>query len=219
MAQESRAQRTDDRFRETFSPRTPAKAAPPPPPAKDAGKKSKKKRSKGTTVIVLLILLLLVGGAVYAVYRIGLLDPVLVAVGMMPSQEELSMEEQQTRLDRLEEELELRESELTGRETDVTDREKAVKKREEDVEKREREQLSFAQVMAETTPERMETLKKVSAICNEMSAETAVGIVQNLVNTDEIALVIYHMTEENAAKLLALLPQATAAKVLSLMMR
>lgn len=214
------ADKTDDKFKSTFSPnrsggggkdgKKPGKADPA------AASHPPRKKSKKGLLIFLLIFLILIGGAGYALYRIGILDPVLVAVGMMPSPEELTIEERQSRLERQADELDARAAELDKREEDVERKEKSIRLREEDVQRRESELTSFTAVMESSSPEQLDALKKVSKICNQMEAEDAVGIVQNLANADEIALVIYYMTEEKAAQLLTLLPQATAAKVLSL---
>lgn len=220
----------DDKFNAAFAPKksggSPAAAANKAPAKADArsdpkadakaARKAKKKRSRKVLMLCLLIVAILLGGAGYALYRIGMLDPILVAVGMMPSPEELSIEERQSRLDKLEIEYAARGAALDEREEAVERREKSLRLREEEIERRESAQTSFVDVMTETSPEQLDALKKVSKICNQMSAEDAVGIVQNLANADEIALVVYHMTEEKAAQLLTLLPQVTAAKVLSL---
>jgi len=96
----------DDKFNAAFAPKksggSPAAAANKAPAKADArsdpkadakaARKAKKKRSRKVLMLCLLIIAILLGGAGYALYRIGMLDPILVAVGMIPIAEAETIE-------------------------------------------------------------------------------------------------------------------------------
>lgn len=177
--------------------------------------KRKKRRLKGILIIALIMFVLIIAGAI-TLYFLGFLDPLLPLVGMTPRAEIVTFEQRQEQLIAHEKALELREQAVSEREAKVEKKAQKLSELEDELEERENAPIDFNDKIAQTDEASLDNLKKVSKICNTMDAEAAAKVVMELGSVDEMALVVYFMSEEAAAELMAALPEMTAARIISL---
>lgn len=180
--------------------------------------KRRKRRTKGILIITIIMFLLIIAGAV-ALYFLGFLDPLLPLVGMTPRAEIVTFEQRQEQLIALEKALDLREQALVEREEKVEKKAQKLSILEDELEERENAPVDFNEKISKTDKESLDNLKKVSKICSTMEAEAAANVIIELGSVDEMALVVYFMSEEAAANVMAALPEMTAAKIMSLIIR
>lgn len=179
--------------------------------------KRKKRRAKGIIIIAVIMLVLIIGGGI-TLYFLGFLDPLLPIVGLTPRAEKVTFEQRQEQLIALEKSLELREQAVAEREEKVEKKAEKLSILEDELEERENAPVDFNEKILNTKEDQLENLKKVSGICDTMEPEEASKILLELDSVDEMALVIYFMSEGAAADVLALLPEMTAARILALIM-
>jgi len=133
--------------------------------------------------------------------------------------------EREEKLDKRSGELDTREGELNRREEGLQSREEQtgeweikLDKRSEQLDKRE-EQLRQAQAPAlpayqrELTEQELSDMRSLSRSYAQMDPEAAAAILTALNDTDGVATIIYHMSERNAALILAAMDKNFAAKV------
>lgn len=181
------------------------------------GKKGKKRRAKGVLIIAIIMLALIIAGGI-ALYFLGFLDPLLPLVGLTPRAEKVTFEQRQEQLIALEKALELREQAVAEREEKVQKKEEKLIILEDELEERENAPIDFNEKILNTKEDQLANLKKVSKICDTMEPEEASKILLELGSVDEMALVIYFMSEGAAADILAVLPEITSARILALIM-
>ena len=179
--------------------------------------KRRKRRAKGILIITIIMFVLIVAGAV-ALYFLGFLDPLLPLVGMTPRAEIVTFEKRQEQLIALEKALDLREQAVAEREEKVERKAQKLSELEDELEERENAPIDFNDKISQTDEARLDNLKKVSKICSTMEAEAAAKVLIELGSVDEMALVIYFMSEDAAADIMAALPEMTAARIMSLIM-
>jgi len=224
------------------------KAPKAPPPGQDRGGKpsnwefgEKKKRSKVFIILIAaLTLLFLIAVFILLVYfnvfGIGelVLAPVsdwLFAAIVWANPEFSAVDaELNKRNEERVEELDGRAGELDTREVEVSTREEAANTREIQLQRRhealDRREAAIGQREDQTIPmfrralteEELADVRALSRLYSQMSPETAAGILAGLEEIMDIASILYHMSERNAATIIAAMEVEMAVEITEILL-
>ena len=126
-------------------------------------------------------------------------------------------------LDERKQGLDTRESELKDREKELDLREERLDSRKEQLDKRE-EQINLSQersmpaYLRDMTEEELADIMSVSTSYSRMDPGTAAGILVELRDPNDVATILYYMSERNAAAILSVMEPEFAARITEILM-
>ncbi|MCL2125769.1 MAG: hypothetical protein FWH33_07250 [Oscillospiraceae bacterium] len=185
-------------------------------------KKVKKKKGRLIKIILLVVLVLLVGGFVFEeVYfnYLGLRDKLIESIVELDpdyrSRQE-TLNERESDLIAYEAQLDAREKTIASRESQNDRRSAELSRQQESLQDRE-ERLTplYQRQMSEQEQEDMLSLSRTYA---RMAPEDAASILLELNNADDVAAILYNMSERNAAAILAVMEPEYAAVITEILL-
>ncbi len=203
-------------------------AAPPAPAAPEKAKsdksdsdvldkKKRRRRRKRKVLLSLFLILLIIAGVIAAFYYTGVIKSLFELIGFEKPMAVLSGIEQEQRFQSWQKELEDWEFQLDKREQELEDEKKALSEREVAVAQREEEYKTFSALLKETDEERLAVLERLGGIYDKMDVTKAVGIIEEMYSVDEMAIIIYYMSDSTAASVLAEMTPSIAREIVSMM--
>ena len=183
--------------------------------AKKAGK-GKKKRGK-LKIILIIVLVLLVAGFVFEeIYYnyLGTRDMLIDAVVKLDpayGTREKKLNERESLLDAREADLDAREKTVTSRENQNDRRTASLDTREKDV--NDLLQWSLPLYRRQMTEQELTDMQSVSMSYSRMAPEIAAAILMELNDPDDVAAILYYMSERSAAAILAVMDPEFAAVI------
>ena len=214
-AEENSGEEAEAKQKPARAPRQPRPAQPEAETAK--GGKRKKKRGRLLKIILIAILVVLIAGFVFEeVYLnyLGTRDMLIDAIVKLDP----DFRSREAGLDEWEAELESLQNELDARERSVVTREGQNDRRKADLDIREqalvnREQWVdplYKRVMSEEEIADMESLSRTYSM---MPPESAAQILMELEQLEDVAAILYFMTERNSSAILAVMEPDFAAEI------
>jgi flagellar motility protein MotE (MotC chaperone) len=204
-----------------------AAAAAAAPPAQAAAEKAqtdaelekrkRKKRRKRKFILSLFLILLIIAGVIAAFYYTGVIKSLFELIGFEKPMAVMSGIEQEQRFQSWQKELEDWEFQLDKREQELEDEKKALSERETAVAQREENVKSFSAVLTETDEGRVAVLERLGEIYDKMDVKKAVATIEEMYTVDEMAIIIYYMSDETAAAVLAEMTPSVATQIVSMM--
>jgi flagellar motility protein MotE (MotC chaperone) len=180
---------------------------------KEAGKAANKKRGKALKVVLPIFFVLILIGFV----TVSLLYNLFSARDLF-FKTVYGMDPDYVAVEALEEQLALREAQLDERESKVLSDEERLNglkeeldEREDELKRRELESLPiYHQPMTE---EALADLKAISGIYEQMQPTDAASILASLYSIDDMAAILYYMSEESSAAILSSMDRTIAVEI------
>jgi len=212
----------------------PAKAAKPPKqprPAKEAAPmpdtkaKGKKKKGGKLKIILVIVLLLLIAGFVFEEIYYNYLGTRSIIIGAVVKLDPDFTESDQL-LDEKRAELEALEAQLTARERAAASREAQNVRRSEELAQWEQELSDLENWLSplyrrRMTAQELEDMQSLSVSYSRMAPESAADRLAELAELselDDVAAILYYMSERNAAAILASMEPEFAAEVTKILL-
>ena len=202
--------------KETKPPRLPK----PPGAAKDVAEAksgSGKKKGRKLKIILIIVLVLLVAGFVFEeVYfnYLGLRDVLIDTVVRLDPDyrdREETLNEREAEQIKTKTELDARDKTITSRETQNERRSAELKRQEEDISDREKRLIPLYR--RQLSEEEQADMSSISLSYSRMAPEDAARILLELDNPEDVAAILYFMSERNAAAILAVMEPQFAARI------
>ena len=128
------------------------------------------------------------------------------------------LDEREAGLAALEEELDARGTQANERDIQLDKRDAALDKREESL-KQEQESAEAPAYKRVLTEQELADLQSLSRSFSNMDPEIAAGILEELYEIDDVAAIIYHMSERNAAGILSVMDADFAARITEILLK
>ncbi len=183
----------------------------------DLDKKKRRRRRKRKVLLSLFLILLIIAGVVAAFYYTGVIKSLFELIGFEKPMAVMSTIEQEQRFQSWQKELEDWEFQLDKRELELEEEKKALSEREVAVASREENVKSFSAILTETDEERISVLERLGGIYDKMDVASAVAIIEKMYTVDEMAIIIYYMSDATAAAVLAEMTPSIATEIISMM--
>ena len=199
--------------------RTPGTPRPPvkQTPAPSTPQKKKKKKGRILKIILIIVIVLLIAGFVFEELYfnyLGTRDIFIDAVVRLDP----AYGAREHRLDSIENDLDRRQAELDAREKTVGFRESQNDRRGVELDKWEetiidREQMTMPLYLRKMTEQEQSDLQSLSRSYSLMAPDAAVAILMELEEQDDVAAILYNMSDRNASAILALMDPEYAAEI------
>jgi len=200
---------------------------PPKPPKNDEPKpekkaKGKKKKGGKLKLILIIVLVVLIAGFIFEELYfnyLGTRDIFIDAIVKLDPDyrtREANLDIKETDLNKFQAELDTRERTITSRESQYERRNADLNSREETI--REQEQQSAPLYKRQLTEQELEDMQSLSRSYSLMAPEVAATILGELGNSNDVATILYYMTERNAAAILAVMNPDFAAELTNILL-
>ena len=169
-------------------------------------------------VLIILIPLILVGGFAYAVIQFNFMELRGRFIDLVNTLDPAHaiLDQRADNLAAWDSDLNARENALVSRDAQLDSREARLYRDTQELIARENRLRPLHRLpMSEQD---YEDLLALSRIYTQMEAETAAGILLELHSINDVASILYHMRERNAASILAVMEPSTAARITDILM-
>ena len=213
----------NDKKKKEKEPKKPKEPKQPKEKLTKAEKKAEKKANKGKKkgkklkIILIIVLVLLVAGFVFEeIYYnyLGTRDILIDAVVKLDPEYGTRWK----RLDEREASLNALKAELDNREKTITSRESQNDRRSTELDRREKEVDELVSWYSplyrrQMTEQELEDMQSVSMAYSRMAPDAAAAILMELNDPDDVAAILYYMSERSAAAILAVMEPEFAAVI------